>query len=103
MEGPKVEEVTQKSVAQKQLTENCIRIESSDANSLLKKQRDLGFLPEGEIHSRSMGSTPYEMGHDDALYSMESVMDVAELASSLEPGATADLVRAMQNEDSALS
>ncbi|MCA9248247.1 MAG: sulfatase, partial [Planctomycetales bacterium] len=26
--------------------------------------RDLGFLPEGEIHSRSAGTTPYEMGHD---------------------------------------
>ena len=26
--------------------------------------RDLGFLPEGEIHSRSQGTTPREMGHE---------------------------------------
>ena len=30
--------------------------------------RDVGFLPEGEIHSRSAGTSPYEMGHDDKRY-----------------------------------
>jgi uncharacterized sulfatase len=43
--------------------------------------RDLGFLPEGEIHARSAAS-PYEMGHDDYRYPMRSVMRAAEAASS---------------------
>ena len=31
----------------------------------IEKIRDVGFLPEGEIHDRSAGSTPYEMANDD--------------------------------------
>ena len=30
--------------------------------------RDVGFLPEGEIHRRAEGRTPYEMGHDEDAY-----------------------------------
>ncbi len=44
--------------------------------------RDVGFLPEGEIHSRSQGSTPYEMGHDPTQYPLEAILTAAERASS---------------------
>jgi uncharacterized sulfatase len=44
--------------------------------------RDLGFLPEGEIHSRAVGGTPYEMGHDDFRYPIRNVRRMAEAASS---------------------
>jgi uncharacterized sulfatase len=45
--------------------------------------RDLGFLPENQIHSRSAGSTPHEMGHDNGSYPFERIRLVAEAASSL--------------------
>jgi len=69
---------------------------------LAVKIRDVGFLPEDEIHSRSQGSTPYEIGHDAKRYSMEKIMQTAELASSLDPKALDDLVQAMTDQDSAV-
>ncbi len=42
--------------------------------------RDLGFLPEGEIHSRAGNASPYEMGHDDYRYPLQRVMAMAEAA-----------------------
>ncbi|MBL9125688.1 MAG: sulfatase-like hydrolase/transferase [Planctomycetaceae bacterium] len=64
--------------------------------------RDLGFLPEGEIHARSAGSTPYDAGHDDAKYPFERVRAAAELASSLDPEAAPELARACAADDSAV-
>jgi uncharacterized sulfatase len=64
--------------------------------------RDVGFLPEGEIHSRAQGSTPYEMGHDESKYPLEKIMAAAELASSLEPDATGQLVGLFEDPDSAV-
>jgi len=64
--------------------------------------RDLGFLPEDEIHSRSAGSTPYEMGHDAKKYPLEKIMATAELASMLDPRAVGGLVKAFEDEDSAV-
>jgi len=64
--------------------------------------RDVGFLPEAEIHSRSEGSSPYEMGHDDREYPMERIMAAAELASSLKPDAVPELKRAFHDDDSAV-
>ncbi len=48
---------------------------------LAVRVRDLGFLPEGEMHRRAEGSTPYEMGHDGRKYAVEEVIRAAELAS----------------------
>lgn len=39
--------------------------------------RDVGFLPEDEIHRRSAGATPYEMGHDDMKYRIKDVFTAA--------------------------
>jgi uncharacterized sulfatase len=64
--------------------------------------RDVGFLPEGEIHARSKGSTPYEMGHDEARYPMRKIMDTAELASGLDPGAAGELSKRLNDADSAV-
>ena len=64
--------------------------------------RDVGFLPEGEIHSRSAGSTPYEMGHDDFRYPMGRVMAMAEAASSLDPKDFPKIQKGFQDEDSAV-
>ena len=64
--------------------------------------RDVGFLPEGEIHSRSEDSTPYEMGHDEARYPIKKIMAAAELASSLKPDVTDELTKLFEDEDSAV-
>lgn len=45
--------------------------------------RDLGFLPENQIHTRSVGTTPFEMGHDNRSYPYARIRQVAEAASSL--------------------
>ena len=64
--------------------------------------RDVGFLPEGEIHSRAKNSTPYAAGHDDKRYPMAKVMGTAELAASLKPGSTPELVKRLSDSDSAV-
>ncbi len=64
--------------------------------------RDLGFLPEDEIHSRSKGSTPYEMGHDPDKYPMVKIMRAAEMASSFDADVLGDIVKAFDDSDSAV-
>jgi arylsulfatase A-like enzyme len=66
------------------------------------KTRDIGFLPEGEIHDRSKGTTPYEMAHDESKFDVEKIMAIAELASSLDSDVNADLVDALSDTDSAV-
>jgi uncharacterized sulfatase len=69
---------------------------------LAVKIRDVGFLPEGEIHSRGEKSSPYEAGHDNARYPFARVFETAELASSLKPDAAPALVEALADGDSAV-
>ncbi|MEP7365564.1 MAG: sulfatase-like hydrolase/transferase [Acidobacteriota bacterium] len=64
--------------------------------------RDVGFLPEGEIHSRAGSESPYEMGHDETKYPMKRIFAAAELASSLKPGVEGALVKLMSDSDSAV-
>jgi uncharacterized sulfatase len=64
--------------------------------------RDVGFLPEDEIHSRSESSSPYEMGHDDKKYPLKRIMATAELASFLEEGTVPRLARSFRDDDSAV-
>jgi len=68
----------------------------------VRRVRDVGLLPEAEIHSRSKDSTPYEMGHDERRYPMERVLATAELASSLKPNVSRELVKALDDTDSAV-
>jgi uncharacterized sulfatase len=64
--------------------------------------RDVGFLPEGELHSRSEGSTPYDMSRDDKKYPFRRVFDTAELASRMQMEALPALRKAFQDDDSAV-
>ena len=68
----------------------------------LERTRDLGFLPEDEIHSRSRGTTPYEMGHDDSRYPYGVIAETARLAASLQPDAVARLRQRLGHDDSAV-
>jgi arylsulfatase A-like enzyme len=61
---------------------------------------DVGLLPEGEIHSRAQGSTPYQAGHDAKKYPVARVLDTANLASGLAKSATPDLVKRLADVDS---
>ncbi len=64
--------------------------------------RDVGFIPEGERFTRAAGGSPYDLGHDDRKYPLARVLDIAELASLLQPEAVPALQRAMRDEDSAV-
>ncbi len=63
--------------------------------------RDVGLLPEGEMHRRSAGTTPYDMGHDPK-FPFARIYEVAELASSLAPESTPALKAAITDADSAV-
>ena len=64
--------------------------------------RDVGFLPEAEIHSRAQGSSPYEAGHDDRKYPLARIMATAELASAMKPDSVPQLLTALEDPDSAV-
>jgi uncharacterized sulfatase len=64
--------------------------------------RDVGFLPESELHRRSSGTTMYDLGHDAQKYPLEKIMAMADAASLLRPGATAQLGRGLKDGDSAV-
>jgi len=64
--------------------------------------RDVGFLPEGEIHGRSRGSSPFETGHDEAKHPLKRIIDTAEQASSLKDDALPALEEALRDQDSAV-
>ena len=61
--------------------------------------KDVGLLPEGEIHARAADSTPYEMGHNPGQYPVDRVLAAADLATSMQPSATAKLEGAMKDPD----
>ena len=62
---------------------------------------DVGFLPEGEIHSRSAGSNPYDMARTDK-YPYKRIFLAADMASGLSPWATKTLINYLKDKDSAI-
>ncbi|MBI1353297.1 MAG: sulfatase-like hydrolase/transferase [Acidobacteria bacterium] len=66
--------------------------------------RDLGFLPEGEMHERAQAarSTPYDMGHDDYRYDFERIRRMAEIASDRSFEDDAPIRRGFHDRDSAV-
>jgi arylsulfatase A-like enzyme len=68
----------------------------------LKKIRDIGFLPEAEIHDRSRDSSPFQTGHNDRTYPMEKILSMAELASSGSKELSPELEKALIDPDSAV-
>lgn len=61
--------------------------------------KDVGLLPEGEMHARATNSTPYEMGHNTKQYPVERVLAAADLATSMQPNMTAKLEAAIKDRD----
>jgi hypothetical protein len=64
--------------------------------------KDVGLLPEAEMHARAAGSTPYEMGHDPKKYPVERILAAADLATSGKPGVTSQLKSAMNDPDAGI-
>ena len=64
--------------------------------------RDLGFLPEAEMHTRDPNVSPYEMGHDPTKYPLEKIFAAAQAASSLETDDLPKLLAAFNDDDSAV-
>jgi uncharacterized sulfatase len=67
-----------------------------------EKIRDICLLPEGEMHARSAGSTPYDIAQDDSKYPFKRIFHAAELASNLDPAATPQLKKMLKDKDSAV-
>jgi arylsulfatase A-like enzyme len=63
--------------------------------------RDVGLMPEGEMHRRSAGTTPYDLAHDPK-FPFARIYEVAELASSLRSEDTPALTAALADADSAV-
>ena len=63
--------------------------------------RDLGFLPENAIRSRSGSDAPHTMGADPERYPVERIMGMAELATSMQDG-DAELRSGFDDSDGAV-
>lgn len=70
--------------------------------ALALKIRDVGLLPEGEMHRRSEGSTPYDMAHDDTRYPLARILKMAGLAASMKADAIQELKDGLSDSDSAI-
>jgi uncharacterized sulfatase len=70
--------------------------------SHIRKIRDIGFLPEGEIHSRAQGSTPYEIARNSKKYPFEKILSAAELATSLKKNDLPKITHLLKDNDSAV-
>jgi uncharacterized sulfatase len=63
--------------------------------------RDLGFLPEGEMHARAAGRAPYELARDETKYPFARLYAAADLATLLDPAAIPALRTLAADADSA--
>lgn len=64
--------------------------------------RDIGFLPEAEIHRRSEGSTPYELGLDEEAYDFDTVFAAAQVASSQKADDLPAIVKMLGSDNEAV-
>lgn len=62
--------------------------------------KDVGFLSEFEFRVRSLGTTPYDMGHDQRKYDFDAVFAAANLATSLRATDLSQIVRFVGDKDS---
>lgn len=69
---------------------------------LALKIHDVGLLSEGEMHARSAGTSPYDMGHDEAKYPVARVLKAAGAASSMKMEAMDELKAGLADQDSAV-
>ena len=64
--------------------------------------RDLGFLPEGEMHERRGKLTPYELGKNNSKYPLAKIKKAADFATKADQASLSKLKEMMGHEDSAI-
>ncbi|MGV3662002.1 MAG: sulfatase-like hydrolase/transferase [Prosthecobacter sp.] len=69
---------------------------------LALKIRDVGLLPEGEMHKRAEGATPYDMGHDDVAFPIAKILKAAGTASSMKMESLDELKAGLADKDAAV-
>jgi uncharacterized sulfatase len=62
--------------------------------------RDAGMLAESEMHARSRGESPYDMARDPKRFDGARLLDAAQLASGMDPGAAPRLAKMLTDRDS---
>lgn len=62
--------------------------------------RDIGFLPEAEIHARAEGSTPYEVARNRERYDFDGVYTAARVASGRRTEDLPAIVKMLESGDS---
>lgn len=67
-----------------------------------RRIRDVGFLPEGEMHRRSGNDSPYDMAQDESRYPMEKIFAAAELAAGFDESQAQELTRLFEDPDPAV-
>lgn len=68
----------------------------------LAEIRDVGFLPEGDMHARSAGGSPYDMARREGVYPFDRVLAAADLASRHDQDASAQLRAWLSDPDPAV-
>ena len=64
--------------------------------------RDLGFLPEGEMHERRGKLTPYELGKNNSKYPLAKIKKAADFATKADQSSLSKLKEMMGHKDSAI-
>ena len=64
--------------------------------------RDLGFLPEGEMHERRGKLTPYDLGKDNSKYPLASIKKAADFATTANKSSLTQLRKMMSDKDPAI-
>ena len=64
--------------------------------------RDVGFLPEGEIHSRSAGSTPYDAAREEGKIPLHRIQFAAAVAARTDAGGPSLGAESFRDSDSAV-
>ena len=64
--------------------------------------RDLGFLPEGEMHERRGKLTPYELGKNNSKYPLAKIKKAADFATAADQTSLPKLKKMMGHKDSAI-
>ena len=64
--------------------------------------RDLGFLPEPEMHARAGDTAPYDLGQDETRYPLNEILEIAEVATRPGASARSELIAALGHADSAM-
>jgi len=69
-------------------------------DSWMVRTRDLGLIPEAEMHTRAQGRTPYDLALENSRYDVEAALAAANLASQGNPRNVNRLQRLLRSPDS---